>query len=69
MYVDLHEYGRYTSVQVDTEVCEQVFSWLSRYSHMTPKMSQHTFMFFLLYISDLHNIYEKESKIDRAGFR
>ena len=36
-------------LKVDTEVCEQVFSWLSRYSHRTPKMSQHTFMFFIVY--------------------
>ena len=32
-------------VQVDTEVCEQVFSWLSKYSYITRKMSQHTFVF------------------------
>ena len=33
-------------LQVDTEVCEQVFSWLSRYKRITQKMNQHTFMFF-----------------------
>ena len=53
--------------QVDTEVCEQVFSWLSRYSKMTHKMSQHIFIFFLLYVCNLHNIWELE-KIQRAGF-
>ena len=51
-------------IQVDTEVCEQVFSWLSRYSRMTQKMSQHKFM---LYICDLHNIWE-EQKLQCAGF-
>ena len=35
-----------TMLQVDTEVCEQVFSWLSRYKRITQKMNQHTFMFF-----------------------
>ena len=43
-------------MQVDTEVCEQVFSWLSRYSRMTHKMSQHIFIFFILYVCNLHNI-------------
>ncbi len=52
--------------QVDTEVCEQVFSWLSRYSHTT-HMSQHTFAFFVLYLCDIHNMHEKE-KLHRAGF-
>ncbi len=56
-----------THMQVDIEVCEQVFSWLSRFSRMTHKMSQHTFMFFLLYLCDLHNIRE-EKKLHRAGF-
>ena len=54
-------------LQVDTEVCEQVFSWLSRYSHITKKMSQHTFIFFILYLCDLHNRYE-ELKLIRTGF-
>jgi len=36
--------------KVDTEVCEQCFSWLSRYSVMTRRMKRSTFMFFLLYI-------------------
>lgn len=54
-------------LQVDTEVCEQVFSWLSRYSRITQKMSQDTFMFFLLCVCDLHNIRE-EQKLQCAGF-
>lgn len=52
---------------VDTEVCKQVFSWLSRYSHITQKMSQHTFLFFILYLCDLHNRREVQ-KLHRAGF-
>ena len=54
-------------MQVDTEVCEQVFSWLSKYKRSTQKMSQHTFVFFLLYLCDLHNIRE-ESKLVQGSF-
>lgn len=54
-------------LQVDTEVCEQVFSWLSRYGKMTRRMNRHTFMFFLLYIIDLHNARELE-KLKRSNF-
>ena len=53
--------------KVDMEVREQVFSWLSRYAHITQKMNQHTFLFFLLYLCDLHNRREFQ-KLDRAGF-
>ena len=42
-------------LQVDTQICEQTFSWLSRYSKMTRKMKQERFLFFVLYICDLHN--------------
>jgi len=59
----IHRY----QLQVGTEICEQVFSWLSKYSRMTHKMSQHTFIFFLLYICDLHNMLELK-KLQRAGF-
>ena len=38
--------------QVDTQICEQTFSWLSRYAKMTRKKH---FLFFVLYICDLHN--------------
>eukprot|EP00058_Branchiostoma_floridae_P001186 XP_002586674.1 hypothetical protein BRAFLDRAFT_105480 [Branchiostoma floridae] len=51
---------------VNTEVCEQVFSWLSRFNRMTKHMNQHRFMFFLLYISHLHNVRE-ELKLSSAG--
>ena len=54
-------------LQVDKEVCEQVFSWLSKYKRITQKMNQHTFMFFMLYLWDLHNICEKQ-KLVRADF-
>jgi len=53
------------SMMVDTEVCEQVFSCQSKYCKMTQKMSQHTFLFFLFYLCDLHNIRE-ESKLVQA---
>lgn len=53
-------------MQVDTEVREQVFTGLSRYSYMTRQMTQYTFMFFLLYLCDMHNI--REEKLLKAGF-
>ena len=54
-------------MQVDTEVCEQTFAWLSRYKKMMQKMNGHTFIFFLLYICDLHNKRELE-KLDQGGY-
>ena len=54
-------------IQIDTEVCEQCFSWLSKYSKMTRRMSRNTFIFFLLNLCDLHNIRE-EHKLHRARF-
>jgi len=53
--------------QVDTEVCEQTFSWLSNHKKMTQKMSRSTFMFFLLYVCELHNRREND-KLARANF-
>jgi hypothetical protein len=41
--------------QVDTEVCEQTFSWLSRYARITRHMNKEHFLFYLLFICDLHN--------------
>ena len=32
--------------QVDTEVCEQCFSWLSQYARITMRMKRSTFLFF-----------------------
>ena len=53
--------------QVDTEICEQVFSWLSKYSRMTKHMNRTTFIFFILYVCDLHNIRE-EGKLKHSAF-
>ena len=50
----------FITMQVDTEVCEQIFSWLSKYKKITQKMGENTFIFFLLYICDLHNMHEEE---------
>ncbi|XP_078667555.1 uncharacterized protein LOC144909414 [Branchiostoma floridae x Branchiostoma belcheri] len=51
--------GRFRDLdKVNTEVCEQVFSWLSRYKRMTKHMNKERFMFFLLYIAHLHNMRE-----------
>ena len=41
--------------QVNTEICEQTFSWLSHYARITKHMNQDHFMFFSLYLCDLHN--------------
>lgn len=40
---------------VDTEVCEQIFSWLSRYARITQSMNQQHFLFYILYLCDAHN--------------
>ena len=37
-------------MQVDTEICEQLFSWLSKYARITKHMSREHFLFYLLYI-------------------
>ena len=42
-------------MQVDTEVCEQTFSWLSRFSRITRHMNRQHFLFYILYICDLRN--------------
>ena len=57
----------YLYIQIDTEVCEQVFSWLSRCSKMTKRMDQHTVLSFILYLCELHNRFEEE-KLKRSGF-
>ena len=36
------------TMQVDTEVCEQNFSWLSKYKKITQKMGENTHIFFYL---------------------
>ena len=40
---------------VNTEVCEQLFSWLSRFSIIMKHMSRWWFLFLLLYHLDQHN--------------
>ena len=40
---------------VNTEVCEQVFSWLSKYACITKHMNRWRFLFLILYILDNHN--------------
>ena len=46
-------------IQVDTEVCEQCFSWLSKYSKMTRRMSRNTFIFFFCLTCVIFTILEK----------
>lgn len=41
--------------EVNTEVCEQLFSWLSRFSYMTKHMNRWRFLFIMLYVIDNHN--------------
>ena len=43
------------TIQVDTEICEQTFSWLSRYARITRHMNNSHFKFYILYLCDLHN--------------
>lgn len=40
---------------VITEVCEQLFSWLSRFSHITKHINKWRFLFLMLYLLDNHN--------------
>ena len=41
---------------VNTElVCEQRFSWLSRFAHITKHMNRWRFLFLMLYTLDCHN--------------
>jgi hypothetical protein len=41
--------------KVDTETCEQLFSWLSRYARITQHMNRVHFLFYLLYLCDSRN--------------
>ncbi|CAH3152599.1 unnamed protein product [Porites lobata] len=36
-------------------VCEQLFSWLSRFSHITKHVNRWRFLFLMLYLLDNHN--------------
>ena len=55
------------SLQVDTEVCEQTFAWLSKYAKMTRKMNREHFVFFIMYLQHLHNLRE-EQKLKNSGY-
>ena len=54
-------------LQIDTEVCEQTFSWLSKYAKMTRKMNRGHFVFFIIYVQHLHNLREEE-KLRNSGY-
>ena len=55
-------------LQIDTEVCEQTFSWLSKYAKMTRKMNRGHFVFFIIYVQHLHNLREEE-KLRNSGYK
>ncbi len=60
MYVYTYMYAALTYLLshcflVDTEICEQTFSWLSRYARITKHMNKPHFKFYVLYLCDLHN--------------
>ena len=38
-------------IQVDTEICEQLFSWLSKYARITQHMNKHPFTYFICVMS------------------
>ncbi len=39
-------------IQVDSQICEQIFSWLSGYARITQHMQRE---YFLIYLCDQHN--------------
>ena len=53
--------------QVDMEVCEQCFSWISQYTRMTRRMKRSIFIFLLHYMCDSHNEREVQ-KLARSNF-
>ena len=42
-------------LKVDTEVCEQTFSWLSQYGKITRHMNQNRFIFYIVNLCELRN--------------
>ena len=48
------KYGTF-SLQVDTEVCEQTFSWLSQFRKISRHMNQHRFMLYIVNLCELWN--------------
>ena len=43
------------SQEVNTELCEQLFSWLARFGPMTKHINRWRFLFIMLYVLDNHN--------------
>lgn len=43
---------------VDTEVCKQVFSWLSRCAHITQNTNQHTFLFYAVPVQSAQHMWD-----------
>ncbi|XP_066922845.1 uncharacterized protein [Clytia hemisphaerica] len=41
--------------EVNTESCEQLFSWFSSFKHMTKHMKRETFIFLTLYLMESQN--------------
>ena len=54
-YITLYRKMLSLHLQVDTEICEQTFSWMSRYARITQHMNRTHFLFYLLYLCDSHN--------------
>jgi hypothetical protein len=52
--------------RVDTEVCEQVFSWLKGYGYIVKCMSPASYWWFMHNLVQLHNEHE-ERKLKRKG--
>ena len=56
MYINLYIVDTlFLFSQVNSEICEETFAWLSRYSKITRHMNRERFIFFILYLCELHN--------------
>ena len=53
--------------QVNTEACEQLFSWFSCYKYITKHMNRHNFLFLVLYLMENHNIMHTEGKLEKES--
>ena len=45
----------YLLLQVDTEICEQTFAWLTKYGRITRHMNENRFLFYILNLCHLKN--------------
>ena len=45
----------FSTQDVNTKVCEQLFSWLSKFAPITKHMNRWRFMFLMYYLLDSHN--------------